>query len=81
MAPGACLRCDLSMTISLAPEQEVQLQAHVQTGKFASVEEAVRLLVDGGLSCLADDADNMVWAKPLVDEAREGPGARRLGPG
>jgi len=60
------------MPITLTPEQETWLKAHVATGEFASVEEAARQLIDDRITEIADaeDDDDMEWAKPLVDEAR-----------
>ncbi len=60
------------MPITLTPEQETWLKAHVATGEFASVEEAARQLIDDRIAEIADaeDDDDMEWAKPLVDEAR-----------
>jgi antitoxin ParD1/3/4 len=62
------------MSITLTPEQETWIKAHVATGDFASVEEAARQLIDDRIAELADDEgddqDDMAWAKPLVDEAR-----------
>ena len=62
------------MPITLTPEQETWIKAHVATGDFASVEEAARQLIDDRISELANDEgdapDDMAWAKPLVDEAR-----------
>ena len=62
------------MSITLTPEQETWIKAHVATGDFPSVEEAARQLIDDRISELAndegDEQDDMAWAKPLVDEAR-----------
>jgi antitoxin ParD1/3/4 len=60
------------MTITLKPEQETWLKAHVATGEFASIEEAARHLIDDRIAEIADLElyDDMEWAKPLVDEAR-----------
>ena len=62
------------MAITLTPEQEAWIKAHVATGDFASVEEAARQLIDDRIAELAQDEgeeqDDMAWAKPLVDEAR-----------
>jgi antitoxin ParD1/3/4 len=59
------------MRITLTPEQEAWIQAHVATGDFASIEEAARQLIDDRIAELAiDDDDDMAWAKPLVEEAR-----------
>ncbi len=58
------------MTINLTSEQEMRLRAHVAVGDFASIEEAARYFIDGGLAELDHDEDDMSWAKPLVEEAR-----------
>ncbi len=59
------------MTITLTPEQETWIKAHLATGEFASVEEAARQLINDRIAELAEDeSDDMAWAKPLVDEAR-----------
>lgn len=56
------------MPITLSIEQETWLKARVARGEFASVEDAVRQFIDG---LMADDGDDLAWAKPYVDEARE----------
>jgi antitoxin ParD1/3/4 len=62
------------MSITLTPEQETWIKAHVATGDFASVEEGARQLIDDRIAELAhdegDEPDDMAWAKPMVDEAR-----------
>ena len=59
------------MPITLTPEQEAWISAHVAAGDFASVEEAARQLIDDRIAELsAVEEDDMAWAKPLVDEAR-----------
>jgi antitoxin ParD1/3/4 len=60
------------MPITLTPEQEAWIQAHVATGDFASIEEATRQLIDDRIAELsaADDDDSLDWAKPLLEEAR-----------
>lgn len=61
-----------SMPITLTSEQEAWLRAHVATGDFASIEEAVRQFIDERIAELTIEADDdMAWAKPYVDEARE----------
>jgi antitoxin ParD1/3/4 len=55
------------MTISLKPEQEAWLKAHVESGDFASIEEAVQQLID---ERIAEEVDDLAWAKPFVDEAQ-----------
>ena len=62
------------MSITLTPEQETWIEARVASGDFASVEEAARQLIDDSIAEFARDdgeeADDLAWAKPLVDEAR-----------
>jgi antitoxin ParD1/3/4 len=60
------------MSITLTPEQEAWLKAHVAAGEFVSVEEAARQLIDDRIAEIAntEGEDDMAWAKPLVDEAR-----------
>ncbi len=59
------------MPITLTPDQEAWLQAHVATGDFASIEEAARQLLDERIAEIAaEDDDDLEWAKPLLDEAR-----------
>jgi antitoxin ParD1/3/4 len=58
------------MIISLTPEQQAWLNAHVARGDFSSVEEAVRQLIDERIAeRAAEESDDLAWAKPLVDEA------------
>jgi antitoxin ParD1/3/4 len=54
------------MTISLTPEQQAWLKAHVERGEFRSIDEAARQLID---ERMAEEADDLAWAKPYVDEA------------
>ncbi len=54
------------MPISLTPEQEARISAHVANGLFASVEAAVRQFVDQGLAGLAAETG---WAEPSEDDA------------
>jgi antitoxin ParD1/3/4 len=59
------------MEITLTPEQESWLQAHVASGDFASIEEAARQLIDERIAeRAAEESDDLAWAKPHVDEAR-----------
>ena len=59
------------MVITLTPEQEAWIKAHVATGDFASIEEAARQLIDDRIAELAGIGDDdLAWAKPAVDEAR-----------
>lgn len=58
------------MTITLTSEQKAWLDAHVARGDFASVEDAVRQLVDERIAeRVLEENDDMAWAKPTVDEA------------
>ena len=58
------------MTISLTPDQQAWLTAHVARGEFASIDDAVRQLVDERITERMIEEDDLAWAKPLVDEAR-----------
>jgi antitoxin ParD1/3/4 len=59
------------MPITLTPDQEAWLQAHVATGDFASIEEAARQLINERIAEIAaEDDDDLEWARPLLDEAR-----------
>jgi antitoxin ParD1/3/4 len=59
------------MTIALTPEQHTWLAAHVASGEFPTIEEAVRQLLDERIAERAaeEEEDDFAWAKPLVDEA------------
>ena len=57
------------MSITLTTEQQAWIKARVAEGEFASEQEAVRSLLDAQISALNTDADDLAWAKPLVDEA------------
>jgi antitoxin ParD1/3/4 len=59
------------MLIALTAEQEAWIRAQVETGAYASIEEAARRLIDDRIAELAGDAsDDLAWAKPYVEEAR-----------
>ena len=55
------------MNISLSSEQLAWLQDKVSSGRFSSIEEAAMAAID---AAIASEADDMGWARPLVDEAR-----------
>ena len=58
------------MTITLTPEQQAWIDAHVARGAYASTEDAARSLIDAAILDLTlVEADDLAWAKPLVDEA------------
>ncbi|MGD9885152.1 MAG: type II toxin-antitoxin system ParD family antitoxin [Reyranella sp.] len=58
------------MTITLPREQQEWLEAQVAAGHYDSVEQAVASIVAEHMLLEIDD---LAWAKPLVDEARESP--------
>jgi antitoxin ParD1/3/4 len=55
------------MQISLTPEQQEWLEAKVAAGQFGSIEEAAAAAI---ADSIAGEIDDMVWAKPYIDEAR-----------
>jgi antitoxin ParD1/3/4 len=58
------------MTISLTPEQQAWINARIERGEFASIEEAVQQLIEERIGERElEEIDDMAWAKPLVDEA------------
>ncbi len=56
------------MAITLTPDQEAWLKAHVAAGDFPSIEEAARQLIDERIVERELEKDNLAWAKPLVEE-------------
>jgi len=56
------------MQISLTPEQREWLEAKVAAGQFGSIEEAAAAAI---ADSMAGEIDDMAWAKPYVDEARD----------
>lgn len=56
------------MNIRLPPAQQAWLEARVADGEFASVEDAVQRMI---AERMALEGDDLAWAKPYVDEARE----------
>jgi antitoxin ParD1/3/4 len=58
------------MTISLTPEQQAWITAHVERGEFASVDEAARQLIDERIAERTIEEDDLAWAKPYVEQAR-----------
>jgi antitoxin ParD1/3/4 len=60
----------MTITLTLTPEQEAWLAAHVASGDFASPEDAIRRMIAAGMAELAElEHDDLAWAKPYVDEA------------
>jgi antitoxin ParD1/3/4 len=56
------------MEIDLTPAQRAWLEAKVSKGEFASLEEAASAAIT---ESMAMDIDDLEWAKPYVDRARE----------
>ena len=54
--------------MTFTPEQQAWLEAHIASGEFASVEDALAHLIDTRIA--EENGDDLEWAKPLVDEAR-----------
>jgi hypothetical protein len=54
--------------INLTPEQQRWLEAEVAAGRLPSVEDAVRMAV---ADFKAINTDDLRWAKPYVDDARQ----------
>ena len=58
------------ISLSLTPEQQAWIDAHVASGDFASIEEAPRQLIEERIAERAIEEDDLAWAKPYVDQAR-----------
>jgi antitoxin ParD1/3/4 len=56
------------MNIKLPPQQLEWLEAQVAAGQFTSIDEALTVAV-ADLMAIRDD--DLAWAKPYVDQARE----------
>jgi antitoxin ParD1/3/4 len=56
------------MNVTLPIEQLNWLEAEVAAGRFSSIDEALAVAV-ADLKALSED--DLAWAKPYVDEARE----------
>ncbi len=57
------------MTITLTPEQLAWINQRVARGDFPSAEEAARQLIDERIAERSIEDDDLLWAKPLVNEA------------
>lgn len=62
------LTYSVAMEIDLTPAQRAWLEAKVSKGEFASLQEAASAAIT---ESMAMDIDDLVWAKPYVDRARE----------
>jgi antitoxin ParD1/3/4 len=58
------------MLISLTADQQAWLEARVERGEFASVDEAARQLIDERIAEREVEGDDLDWARPYVEEAR-----------
>lgn len=56
------------MTISLTLDQIRWLEAKVAAGEFATIDEAAQAIISEHMQ---EDSQDLYWAKPLIDEARE----------
>jgi Arc/MetJ-type ribon-helix-helix transcriptional regulator len=54
------------MNIRLTPEQMAWLQRKVSAGQYSSLEAAAAAAIDDSM---AGEADDLRWAKALIDEA------------
>jgi len=60
----------MTIILTLTPEQEAWLAAHVASGDFASTEDAIRRMIAAGMVERAElEQDDLTWAKAYVDEA------------
>jgi len=58
-----------AVTITLTPDQQAWLSAHVANGEFASVEEGARQLIEERIAERAIEEDDLDWTRPHVAEA------------
>lgn len=56
------------MNVSLPKEQLEWLEAEVAAGRFSSIDEALAVAI---AELKAIHEDDLAWAKPYVEEARE----------
>lgn len=55
------------MNISLPQAQKEWLEAEVAAGRFHSIEDAIAAAI---AELMSIDADDLAWARPLVEQAR-----------
>jgi Arc/MetJ-type ribon-helix-helix transcriptional regulator len=55
------------MNVKLPADQQKWLEAEVAAGRFASIDEALAVAV---ADLMAIQSDDLLWAKPYVDQAR-----------
>ena len=56
------------MMITLSPGQQAWLEAQVASGALPSIEDGLRAAVS---DLMAISEDDLAWAKPLAEEARQ----------
>lgn len=57
------------MVVNLTPAQEGWIRTQVETGKFASIEDAVRQLIDERIAAYENGVgDDLEWTKPYIAE-------------
>lgn len=57
--------------VLLSPEHQAWIETHVERGEFASIDDAVRQLLDERIAeRTVEEGEDLAWAKPYVDEAR-----------
>jgi antitoxin ParD1/3/4 len=57
------------MQIELTKEHELWLREQVASGRFASADDAIRFAIEAVAASGADeDDDEMLWAKPLIEQ-------------
>ena len=60
------------MSITLSPDHQAWLAARIESGEFASVDDAMRQLIEERITERMLEGDDLAWAKPYVDEALAG---------
>ncbi len=63
------------MSITLKPDNKAWLEQQVKDGILASVDDGADIAVE---TLMAIQTDDLAWAKPLVDEARDDVTAGRV---
>ena len=63
------------MAIKLTPEHAAWLNAVIARGDYRSPDEAIRHLIDARI---AEEQDDLAWARPLVDAALQSVAAERV---
>ena len=59
----------MTKQVMVTDQQQAWLVARVERGDFASVDEAVRQLLDERIAERSiEEQDDLAWAKPYVDE-------------